>query len=228
MIIVIGITDKGKKIVLGVTQTSTENHRPILELLTDLIERGLNYQQGILAVIDGSKGLKKAIEEAFGDKVVIQRCQWHKGENVVSYLPEKQQEDYRRKLQNAYSEEDYEKSKAKLEDIGKEIAKVNISAQNSLLEGLEETLTLKRMKLNEFSKSFSTTNCIESLNSQVGKFTRRVKRWQTADQRLRWVVLGLLESETRMKKVSNFENLKNMQQKLKSEIENRMNSNKIS
>ena len=87
---------------------------------------------------------------------------------------------------------------------------------------------MKRLKLNEFSKSFSTTNCIESLNSQVGKFTRKVKNWQTGDQRLRWVVLGLLESETRMKKVSNFEKLKIMQEKLKIEIEKRTNSNKIS
>jgi hypothetical protein len=96
------------------------------------------------------------------------------------------------------------------------------------LEGLEETLTLKKLKLNEFSKSLSTTNCIESLNSQVGKFTRKVKRWQTGDQRLRWVVLGLLDSETRMKKVSNFENLQKMQKKITSEIENRINSSKIS
>jgi transposase-like protein len=75
MIIVFGITDKGQEIVLGITQISTENHRPVLELLIDLIDRGLTFEQGILAVIDGSKGLKKAIEEAFGDKVVIQRCQ---------------------------------------------------------------------------------------------------------------------------------------------------------
>lgn len=228
MIIVLGITDKGQKIVLGITQTSTENHRPILELLTDLIDRGLKYQEGLLAVIDGSKGLKKAIQEAFGDKVIIQRCQWHKRENVVSYLPENQQEEYRKKLQNAYSEEKYEISKAKLETIGEELNKINVSAENSLLEGLEETLTLKKIGLNEFSKSFSTTNCIESLNSQVGKFTRKVKRWQTGDQRLRWVVLGLLEAETRMKKVSNFENLKKMKQKLKSETENKANSSEIS
>ena len=228
MIIVLGITSKGQKIVLGITQTSTENHRSILELLTDLIDRGLKFEEGILAVIDGSKGLKKAIEEAFGDKVIIQRCQWHKRENVVSYLPENKQEQYRKKLQNAYSEEEYEASKAKLEAIGKEIQSINDSAQKSLLEGLEETLTLKKLKLNEFSKSFSTTNCIESLNSQVGKFTKKVKRWQTGDQRLRWVVLGLLESETRMKKVSNFENLQKMQKKIKSEIENRINSSKIS
>lgn len=228
MIIVLGITDKGQKIVLGLTQAATENHRPILEMFTDLIDRGLNSQEGLLAVIDGSKGLKKAIVEAFGDKVIIQRCQWHKRENVVSYLPENKQEAFRKKLQNAYSEEDYETAKARLEAIGKELGKDNVAAQNSLLEGLEETLTLKRLKLNEFSKSFSTTNCIESLNSQVGKFTRKVKNWQTGDQRLRWVVLGLLESETRMKKVSNFEKLKIMQEKLKIEIEKRTNSNKIS
>lgn len=228
MIIVLGVTAKGQKIVLGITQTSTENHRPILELLSDLIDRGLKYDEGILAIIDGSKGLKKAVDEAFGDRVVIQRCQWHKRENVVSYLPENKQEVFRKKLQNAYSEESYDISKAKLEVIGKELKIINVSAYNSLMEGLEETLTLKQLGLNEFSKSFSTTNCIESLNSQVAKYTRKVKRWQTGDQRLRWVVLALLETETRMKKVSNFEKLDKMKKKLKAEIDKKTNSNKIS
>lgn len=128
------------------------------------------------------------------------------------------QDEYRKKLQKAYSEEEYDMAKLKLIEIGEAIKKENIQAFNSLMEGFEETLTIKRIGLNQFSRSFSTTNCIESLNSQVGKFIRKVKRWQTPDQRLRWTAMGLLEAENKMKKVSGFEKLPEMVKILKTKI----------
>lgn len=218
MIIVLGVTDKGKKIPLGISQTTTENHKAIKQLLSELIGRGLDFEDGLLIVIDGSKGLKKGVEETFGDHAIIQRCQWHKRENVVSYLKPEKQDEYRKKLQKAYAEEEYDTAKLKLTEVGEEIKKENIQAYNSLMEGFEETLTIKRIGLNKFSRSFSTTNCIESLNSQVGKFIRKVKRWQTPDQRLRWTAMGLLEAEQRMKKVSQFEKLPEMVKILKTTI----------
>ena len=218
MIIVLGVTDKGQKIPIGICQTTTENHKAIKQLLSDLIARGLDFEEGLLVVIDGAKGLKKAVEETFGDHAIIQRCQWHKRENVVSYLKLEKQDEYRKKLQKAYAEEEYDIAKLKLIEIGEELKKENIQAYNSLMEGFEETLTIKRMGLNQFSRSFSTTNCIESLNSQVGKFIRKVKRWQTPDQRLRWTAMGLLEAEQRMKKVSGFEKLPEMVKILKTTI----------
>jgi len=218
MIIVLGVTDKGQKIPIGISQTTTENHKAIKQLLSDLIARGLDFEDGLLVVIDGAKGLKKAVEETFGDYALIQRCQWHKRENVVSYLKLEKQEEYRKKLQKAYAEEEYDLAKLKLIEVGQELKKENIQAYNSLMEGFEETLTIKRIGLNQFSRSFSTTNCIESLNSQVGKFIRKVKRWQTPDQRLRWTAMGLLEAEQRMKKVSGFEKLPEMVKILKTTI----------
>lgn len=80
MVIAMGITDKGQKILLDFIQTSTENSRAIAQLLKSLIERGLKYQEGILVVLDGGKGLHKAVTDTFGNKAVIQRCTWHKRE----------------------------------------------------------------------------------------------------------------------------------------------------
>ena len=51
--------------------------------LRELVERGLRYQPGLLCVIDGAKGLRKALQTVFGSHAVVQRCQWHKRENVV-------------------------------------------------------------------------------------------------------------------------------------------------
>ena len=94
MIVCLGVTEKGYKKVLGFTQATTENSRPIKEMLRNLIERGLSFGEGILCVIDGSKGLRKATREIFGKSAEIQRCQWHKRENVVSYLPKADQDGH--------------------------------------------------------------------------------------------------------------------------------------
>ncbi len=98
MVIALGVTSDGRKIPLGFTQTGTENERVCREMLEGLLERGLQIDLGLLCVVDGSKGLRKAIYGVFGNKVLIQRCQWHKRENVVSYLPRSMQASMRRRL----------------------------------------------------------------------------------------------------------------------------------
>ncbi|MEQ8627991.1 IS256 family transposase [Ekhidna sp.] len=222
MVIVLGVTEKGDKVPLGVIQATTENANSIAELLRGLIDRGLSFEEGILVVIDGGKGLRKAVDQVFGHKAVVQRCQWHKRENVVSYLPEHQQDLYRKKLQSAYSLQEYEKAKVRLMKIHQELKTLNRSAANSLEEGMEETLTIQRLGLHfHFNRSFSTTNCIENLNSQLGKYLRNVKRWVNSDQRYRWVVCGMMEAEIKMRKVSNYKMLYQMKERLLEEIHDR-------
>lgn len=74
IIIVLGVKLQGDKIPLGFVQSHSENSAVIKELLSKLIERGLNYQDGLLVVIDGSEGIRKAVTETFGSYVVIQLC----------------------------------------------------------------------------------------------------------------------------------------------------------
>ena len=167
MVIALGITLSGRKVQLGVIQTTTENSISIKGLLKDLIERGLKHEDGLLFIIDGSTGLIKAIKETFGEKAVIQRCQWHKRENVMSYLNEEDQQYFRKKLQAAYREPKYKDAKEKLLSIHEGLKVLNRSAANSLKEGLKETLTIHRLGVTKyFDRSFTTTNCIENLNSQ--------------------------------------------------------------
>jgi len=74
IIIVLGVTLSGDKVPLGFIQTTTENSQSIAELFRDLIARGLSFQDGILVVIDGAKGLRKAVNPVFGVKAMVQRC----------------------------------------------------------------------------------------------------------------------------------------------------------
>jgi len=219
MVIVLGVTSDGNKVPLGFIQTKTENAESISSLFSELIERGLHYKNGLLFIIDGAKGLKKAIEDTFGDYAIIQRCQWHKRENIVSYLNEKDQQHYRIKLNRAYNADSYDEAKQKLLDIKTELEIKNLTAARSLEEGMEETLTLHRLVLHDqFSTSFSTTNCIENLNSQLTKYIGKVKYWKNSSQRFRWVAAALLEIEKRMRKVNNYKNLHIMKKAIKKEI----------
>ena len=220
VVICLGLTMDGRKLPLGFIETTTENTEAIKGLFTDLLGRGLRFEEGLLCVIDGAKGLFKAVREVFGAYAQVQRCQWHKRENVVSYLPKEDQARYRRRLQQAYQKGDYAEAKADLIEIHAELERLNRSAARSLLEGLEETLTLHRLGLFEqLGKSLKTTNCIENLNSQLVKYIGRVKHWMDSDQRQRWVAMGLLEIEQKMRRIAHAEDLPLLRAALLREIE---------
>jgi putative transposase len=229
IIICMGVTLQGEKIPLGFVQAATENSEPIKDMLTNLKERGLAWEEGLFCVIDGSKGIRKAIEESFGNKAVIHRCQWHKQENILKYIPEKEQDAVKRKYQQSVNKESYKDARESLKDLKRDLEKINLSAARSLEEGLEEILTLHRLGLNEdFSKSFATTNCIENLNSQIGKYLNKVKSWKNSKERYRWIAAALLEIEMKMRKVNNFRKLDKMQKAIKKEIQKRTSQEGIS
>ncbi|HLE36546.1 MAG TPA: transposase [Candidatus Acidoferrales bacterium] len=202
MVIALGITLEGKKVILGFVQTATENEAVCSAFLRGLVERGLKVDSGLLCIIDGAKGLRKAVDKVLGGKAAVQRCQWHKRENVVGYLPAGEQATFRRKLQGAYEQPTYVKAKAALSRVRSELTRLNTSAVGSLDEGLEETLTLHRLGLfKELGRSFKTTNCLENLNGLVAQRTDKVDCWRNSDQKQRWLATALLDIEPRLRLV---------------------------
>lgn len=202
MILALGITLEGDKVLLGFVQAASENERVCRQFIQSLLDRGLRYQQGVLVLLDGAKGLYNGVTKPLQGHVVVQRCQWHKRENVLSYLSKAQQPSLRRALQKAYDQPSYPQARAALEALKPQLALCNPSALASLEEGLEETLTLHRLGLMPYLKvSFRTTNILESINSQVERLTGRVKHWTTATQRARWLAAALLDIEPKLRKV---------------------------
>ena len=208
MVIALGVTQAGRKVLLGFVQSGTENAQTCTALLTELVARGLRVGDGVLVVIDGGKGLHRAVETAFGPTAAVQRCQWHKREGVVAYLPWAQQRRFRSKLQAAYRQPTYAKAKAALLRIRQELVPLNLSAARSLDEGLEETLTLHRLGLAPaLGLSFSTTNCLESVNALVEQRTGKIDHWTNSDQKQRWLAVALLEIEPRLRRVKGLQHL---------------------
>ena len=223
IILGLGVTVEGKKIILGVEQIHSENGRAIEQWLDRLIDRGLKFEKGILFIIDGSKGIRKAVEGKFGAYVLVQRCRWHKRENVVSYLDDAQKTVFRRRLQEAYGKTTYKEAKSALMRLHAKLERFNPSAANSLLEGLEETLTIHHLGLSpELAKSLSTTNCIEGVMSQLGSYTDKVDRWHNGYQILRWTGMGLMDIEPRLQRIQGYVYLKVLRLEIQSIIEERL------
>ena len=203
LVVALGVAADGTKHVLGLWQGATENATVVKALLEDLVARGLNLDRRYLVVIDGSKALRAGIERVFGDRAEVQRCQFHKVENVVGHLPEGCRADWRQRMRNAYAMTDYAAAKAALEKLWRQLAESNPSAARSLEEGMEETLTVHRLGVGSLlRRTVSTTNAIESCLSTVRHVTRNVKRWQGGDHIARWTAAGLLEAEKKFRRRS--------------------------
>jgi putative transposase len=202
MIAALGIGCDGRKTVLGIREGATENTAVVSSLLSELVERGLDFSTPRLYILDGGKALHAAVRRHAGEAAFIQRCQVHKKRNVVDHLPDEHKADVRRKLQNAYAMADYADAKRALDSLHRELMDLNPSAARSLEEGMEETLTIHKLRVpDQLRRTLSCTNVIESAFSIVETVCRNVKRWRAGDQIERWVGSGLLVAERQFRKV---------------------------
>ena len=202
MIVALGIGCDGTKTVLGLREGATENTTLVSALLSDLVERGLDFSAPRLYILDGGKALHTAVKRHAGEAAFIQRCQVHKKRNVIDHLPEDHKADVKRKLQNAYAMAEYADAKRALDRLHRELMDINPSAARSLEEGMEETLTVHRLRVPEqLRRTLSSTNVIESAFSIVETVCRNVKRWRQGDHIERWIASGLLVAERQFRKV---------------------------
>jgi transposase-like protein len=224
MVVALGVTMSGEKRFLGFVETDTESEKVLTPFLRSLLERGLDVSQGLLVVIDGAKGLRAAVNRVLGKHAMVVRCAWHKRENVVGYLPKKEQAIWRRRLQWAYDRPTYAEARAALEALHAELEQKNQSAAASLAEGLEETLTLHRLGVyGVLGRSLKTTNCLESVNALVEERCAKVDSWKNSAQKHRWLATALIDIEPRLRKIKGFKHLPKLreaiQRELKIEIE---------
>jgi len=205
LVVAIGIDRFGHKVILGLRQGATENAAVVGELLEELAERGLKFNQPRLYVVDGGKAIRRAIVNHAGEAAFIQRCQVHKIRNVCDHLQEPQQYAVKYKMHCAYDMSEAVDAKQALMKLHDELLTVNPSAAASLQEGLEETLMVIELRVGKsLRRSIASTNGIESSFSVTEKICRQVKRWQGSDQRLRWVASALLFTESRWNRIQGY------------------------
>jgi transposase-like protein len=137
-VVALGITTDGVKVPLGLWDGSTENKTVARHLLADLIDRGLNCEQGVLVVLDGGKALRAAVGEVLGP-VPVQRCLRHKERNVLEHLAERDRPAVRRRLRAAWKLGDHAAALDRLGALAGELERTHPGAAASLREGLDES-----------------------------------------------------------------------------------------
>ena len=178
-------------------------------------ERGVKTDVPTLFVLDGAKALRAAVTRVWGKFGVVQRCQTHKRRNVEAHLPEKHHDELSRQLSLAWQETDHRQALKLLRTTVQWLRRLSPDAAASLEEGLEETLTVVRLNVPALlRKTLSTTNPIESAFSVAESVTHRVKRWRDGDMRQRWCVAGLLDAETRFRRIKGHKQLATLVQSL--------------
>ena len=191
----IGIDGEGAKHPLGLLEGATENAAVVQALLDSLIERGLDPKLCRLFIVDGSKALIKAIRRTFGRHTPIQRCQVHKARNIVERLPKHLHASVRAALRQAWELDDAEKAERLLRNLARRLEQVAPGVSASILEGLDEMLTVIRLGLPlSLRRSLACTNIIENMMGTVRRVCRNVKRWRDASMALRWTAAAMQEA----------------------------------
>jgi putative transposase len=208
LVAAVGIDGEGIKHPLGLMEGATENASVVQALIDNLVERGVDPTRPRLFIIDGSKALSKAIRRTFGRHTPIQRCQIHKARNVMERLPPALHASVRRVLRQAWEMDDADKAEKLIRNLARRLEGEAPGVSRSLLEGLDEILTVVRLGLpSELRRSLACTNIIENMMGTVRRVSRNVKRWRSASMALRWTAAAMLEAKKGFRRLKAYKQL---------------------
>lgn len=223
----VGIDGDGVKHPLGVLEGATENAAVVQALLDNLIDRGLDPAVCRLFIIDGAKALKKAIRRTFGGHTPIQRCQVHKGRNIMERLPKHLHASVRTALRQAWELDDAAKAEKLIRNLAHRLEQLAPGVSATILEGMDELLTVVRLKLPaELRRSLACTNIIENMMGSIRRVCRNVKRWRDAPMALRWTGAAMLEAAKGFRRLKAHKQLPVLRTAL-ADLQKRHTSNKI-
>ena len=213
-VVALGIDIDGTKHPLSLVEGSTENTTLVTELIVGLRERGLDTTRPILAVIDGSKALRRAVLDVF-DRPVIARCQLHKIRNVQDRLPGKLRSVVAARIRRAYHADSALAAEAELGALAAELDRTHPGAAASLREGMTETLTVLRLGIPPtLARTFRSTNAVESMISICRTHASNVKRWRDGQMALRWCAAGMVEAGKQFRRVNGHMHLRSLRDTL--------------
>src|SRR5215207_8401059 len=205
-VVALGIDIDGVKHPLSLVEGSTENTTLVTELIVGLRERGLDVTKPILAVLDGSKALRRA---------VLGRCQLHKIRNVEDRLPDKLRPVVAARMRRAYHAESALAAEAELCALAAELDRTHPGAAASLREGMPETLTVLRLGIPPtLARTFRSTNAVESMISICRTHASNVKNWRDGTMALRWCAAGMVEAGKQFRRVNGHMHLRSLRDTL--------------
>jgi putative transposase len=144
---------------------------------------------------------------------------------VIEHLPEPDRDPVKRRLVKAWKETDHDRALEQLRRLAVELEREHPGAAASLREGMAETLTVTRLGITgKLKLTLQSTNPCESMISTVRVIQRNVKNWSRGEMCLRWTAAGMLEAETRCRKVDGYRGLAQLAVKVEADLIRRRNN----
>ena len=180
VVVTLGITIDGTKVPLGIWLGSTENSRVCTAMLQDLLERGLRVDESILCVVDGGKGIRKALVDVWGTSRSSKGARFINSGIFARTFPSLVTPTCLQTMKEAYKCKSADKARKRLQALVSWLERNGYDeAAGSLREGMEETLTVVKLAPPALLRqSLATTNAIENLNGTIRRVSRNVKRWK--------------------------------------------------
>jgi putative transposase len=170
VLVVIGVTEKGHRTVLGIQSGDKESAASWREMFKDLKKRGLDGSRIQLGIMDGLSGLERVFKDEF-PKAKVQRCQVHVARNVLAKVPRKLKKDVADQVRSIFYASSKRKAYGFFKSFKDKWEKDLPSAVKCLKNSLNSCLSYLHFPEEEWI-CLRTTNVIERVNKE---FKRRTK-----------------------------------------------------
>lgn len=207
-VVALGIASDGRKHILDFELGSSENFEVCRDLVSRLVSRGFEARRGLLAVLDGSDALKKAVRTFFDD-AVIQRCLVHKERNIRGRLSKRHWGELARRFKRLREVEGEAAGREAYSDIERFLGDKNAAALDSLHEAGNDLIALHCLNVPAtLHVSLLSTNLIENSFRNTRRKLGRVTRFRAeTDQASRWLAAALLEAEKGFRRLIGYKDL---------------------
>jgi transposase-like protein len=224
-VVAMGVTTEGRKHILDFELGSSENVEVCRDLVCRLVSRGFEAPDGLLAVLDGSDPLKKAVRSSFPG-AVIQRCLVHKERNLRGRLSKRHWGELARLFKRLREVEGEAAGGEAYGEIERFLADKNAAALESLHEAGEDLLALHRLNVPAtLHVSLLSTNLIENSFRNTRRKLGRVTHFRAeTDQASRWLAAALLEAEKGFRRLTGYKDLPRLAEALSRRQADRMAS----
>jgi len=170
VLVVIGVTEKGHRTVLGLQSGDKESATGWREMFKDLKRRGLVGSSVVLGIMDGLPGLERVFMEEF-PKAKVQRCQVHVARNILAKVPRKLKKKIADEVRSIFYASSRKKAIQFFKEFKTKWENELPSAVKCLEKSLDSCLTYLQFPEEEWV-CLRTTNVIERVNKE---FKRRTK-----------------------------------------------------
>jgi putative transposase len=204
VLVVYGITPGGQKELIDFRQASSESESQWEIFLHDLYQRGLEGRQCQLIIIDGCKGLHRALETVY-PYIPIQRCWAHKLRNVANHIRRKDQKECLKQARRIYLAEHRQGAVKAFREWEQQWKERYPEAIKCLENDLEELLNFLDCPRSHRVK-IRTTNAIERAFREVRRRTRTMSCFTNAKSvnRIIYGVMNHLNKSWKDKPLPNF------------------------